>query len=188
METTAWRRTTTVQHAVQALWAPANMLGVRTSCSRRAVRGHLPRRASARRTATAAIADFCSTTASIMRTRIWCAFRYTTRWRASLPLNPSTYRGAGERTCSCVEECISECFCWRYSAFARLRQVRLPFSSGFSYRREWDGFRKEWIFLKKRIFCITKQGKKTREVTSPGPWPLIHNTTTVTTTTTAKKI
>ena len=71
METTAWRRTTTVQ----TLWAPANMLGVRTSCSRRAVRGHLPRRASARRTATAAIAEFCSTTASIMRTRIWCAFR-----------------------------------------------------------------------------------------------------------------
>jgi hypothetical protein len=25
----------------------------------------------------------------------------------------------------------------------------------------------------KRIFCIIKQGKKTREVTSPGPWPLI---------------
>jgi hypothetical protein len=25
----------------------------------------------------------------------------------------------------------------------------------------------------KKIFCITKQGKKTREVTSPGPWPLI---------------
>ena len=26
----------------------------------------------------------------------------------------------------------------------------------------------------KRIFCIIKQGKKTREVTSPGPWPLIN--------------
>jgi hypothetical protein len=25
----------------------------------------------------------------------------------------------------------------------------------------------------KRIFCIIKQGKKTREVTSPGPCPLI---------------
>ena len=33
------------------------------------------------------------------------------------------------------------------------------------------GFEKEWILLKKRIFCITKQGKKTREVTSPGPRP-----------------
>ena len=64
-------------------------------------------------------------------------------------------------------------FCWRYSAFARLRQVRLPFSSGFSYRREWDGFRKGVDLPEKRIFCIIKQGKKTREVTSPGPWPLI---------------
>ena len=26
---------------------------------------------------------------------------------------------------------------------------------------------------KKRLLCIIKQGKKTREVTSPGPWPLI---------------
>ena len=38
-------------------------------------------------------------------------------------------------------------------------------------RSLWTGFEKEWILLKKRIFCITKQGKKTREVTSPGPWP-----------------
>ena len=35
------------------------------------------------------------------------------------------------------------------------------------------GFEKEWILLKKGFFCIIKQGKKTREVTSPGPWPLI---------------
>ena len=55
----------------------------------------------------------------------------------------------------------------------RSLQVRLPFSSGFSYRREWDGFRKGVDLPEKRIFCIIKQGKKTREVTSPGPWPLI---------------
>ena len=67
---------------------------------------------------------------------------------------------------------ISECLCLRYSAFARLRQVRLP----FSYRREWDGFRKGVDLPEKRIFCIIKQGKKTREVTSPGPWPLIIGT------------
>ena len=59
------------------------------------------------------------------------------------------------------------------TAHLRLRQVRLPFSSGFSYRREWDGFRKGVDLPEKRIFCIIKQGKKTREVTSPGPWPLI---------------
>ena len=46
-------------------------------------------------------------------------------------------------------------------------------SAIFSYRREWDGFRKGVDLAEKRIFCIIKQGKKTREVTSPGPWPLI---------------
>ena len=35
------------------------------------------------------------------------------------------------------------------------------------------GFRKGVDLPEKRIFCIIKQGKKTREVTSPGPWPLI---------------
>ena len=48
---------------------------------------------------------------------------------------------------------------------------RLP----FSYRREWGGFQKEWILLEKGFFCIIKQGKKTREVTSPGPRPLIYS-------------
>ena len=42
-----------------------------------------------------------------------------------------------------------------------------------AYRREWDGFRKGVDIPEKRIFCIIKQGKKTREGTSPGPWPLI---------------
>ena len=41
--------------------------------------------------------------------------------------------------------------------------------------REWDGFRKGVDLPEKRIFCIIKQGKKTREVTSPGPWPLIYD-------------
>ena len=38
-----------------------------------------------------------------------------------------------------------------------------------SDRREWDGFRNGVDLAEKRIFCIIKQGKKTREVTSPGP-------------------
>ena len=45
----------------------------------------------------------------------------------------------------------------------------------FSYRREWDGFRKGVDLAEKKDFLHYKTRKKTREVTSPGPWPLILN-------------
>ena len=40
-------------------------------------------------------------------------------------------------------------------------------------RREWDGFRKGVDLAEKKDFLHYKTRKKTREVTSPGPWPLI---------------
>ena len=48
-------------------------------------------------------------------------------------------------------------FLLEYSAFARLRQVRLPFSSIFLHEGV-GGFEKEWILLKKRAHY--KKGKK----------------------------
>jgi hypothetical protein len=52
-------------------------------------------------------------------------------------------------------EIVNE-FILRYSAVARLRQVRLP----FSYRTEWDGFRKGVDLTENHLFLEPSENKK----------------------------